>query len=104
MQRDNTAHVPDAPANESRESPLNRLLRKPDLGMADLAADAAKDVSDRFAAEPRVGPVDLLAHAARSRKDEELTRGPGREHLRAAPSRVRPERPAWGLAGEPLEA
>jgi hemolysin D len=30
MQRDNAAHaVPDAPANESRESPLNRLLRKP---------------------------------------------------------------------------
>lgn len=31
MQRDNTAHqhASDAPANDSRESPLNRLLRKP---------------------------------------------------------------------------
>ena len=30
MQRENAAHAaPDAAANDSRESPLNRLLRKP---------------------------------------------------------------------------
>ena len=50
MQRDNAAHaVPDASANDSRESPLNRLLRKP-------AAEAP-------AAKPASAPAAPVASA-----------------------------------------
>ena len=49
MQRDNAAHaVPDASANDSRESPLNRLLRKPAAEaptMKPASASAAPAVS-----------------------------------------------------------
>ncbi|HJR20211.1 MAG TPA: MotA/TolQ/ExbB proton channel family protein, partial [Dongiaceae bacterium] len=50
MQRDNAAHAaPGAAANDSRESPLNRLLRKP--------------VSEALAAKPASAPATPAASA-----------------------------------------
>jgi hemolysin D len=75
MQRDNAAHLPAVPANDTRDSPLNRLLRKPSpapeapastlLSTQAVAPEASvsKPLVQEIVPKPlaeQVSPADLL--------------------------------------------
>jgi len=84
MQRDNAAHAaPDAPANDGRESPLNRLLRKPASEVpaatpanapAGLATSAPQNAQQSTpltaAAKPAavVSPAEMIVNKLRSKQ------------------------------------
>jgi hemolysin D len=72
MQRDNAAHaVPDAPANDSRDTPLNRLLRKP--GPApDAPATPSPPAPEAAAGKPAGAPQPAPKPAAASLSPAEM--------------------------------
>src|SRR5262245_16830662 len=89
MQRDNTAHAAsDAAANESRESPLNRLLRKPAAEAPAVKPASAPTVS--AAPAPQAAPAAAKPVEALSPSDVIANKLRGLQAPRPLP---RPEQP-----------